>query len=640
LRLCAFAPLREKYVAEMSGIVGIINLDGAPVDRDLLSRMTDYMAFRGPDAQEICFDGNIGLGHTMLRTTCEAENEKQPVTLDGKVWLTADARIDGREELIKKLQAKLTTKESPNDAELILYAYEAWGEDCLKHLIGDFAFAIWDSRSKSLFCARDHFGVKPFFFTRISNAFIFSNTLNALRLDPRVSDELNEIAIGDYLLFGVNQDLSTTTFSDIQRLAPAHSLTVSKKTIKTHRYWTPAFTSELRFPDRRSYVECFSELLSTAIRDRLRADRVAVSMSGGLDSTSVAAIARRDAAVHAFAVVYDSLIPDQERYYSTAAAAHIGIPVTHLDADQYTLFEERVSGDMDQPEPFLLSPLTGQFNDLLRLCAGFSRVGLSGWDGDAFMNEPPGSYFAAPAKEMKLKELAANMAWYVWTQRGLPPIGFRTRIKKLFRNHPDDDSSLPDWLDDSFAARTSLRERLKKLTAPDHSDHPLEMRPAARHALNSKIWTSLFEGYDPGATRLHLEMRHPFIDLRLVEFLLAIPPVPWFVNKHILRRAMRDQLPAVVIDRPKTALAGDPALQLARSASVRWLDSFEVNPQLSSFVNLKRRRSIADEQNSDALWASLRVFALNHWLTHSQPIDQRKSQNQVNEINRASTSIA
>src|SRR6476659_5073815 len=91
----------------MSGIIGIFNLDGAPVNRDLLQRMTDFVAFRGPDAQEIWTDGNVGFGHTMLRTTWEAETEKQPLTLDGKTWLVADARIDGRAELIAELEAKL-----------------------------------------------------------------------------------------------------------------------------------------------------------------------------------------------------------------------------------------------------------------------------------------------------------------------------------------------------------------------------------------------------------------------------------------------------------------------------------------------------------------------------------------------------
>src|ERR1044071_10123306 len=154
--------------------------------------------------------------------------------------ITANARIDSREELIQKLKHKVTLKQSPTDAELILHAYEAWGDDCVKHLIGDFAFAIWDSRLQRFFCARDHFGVKPFFFTYISNSFKFSSTLNELCLDPRVSNTLNEAAIGDYLLFGVNQDLSTTTFKDIQRLPPGHTLTVSKDSIRIQRYWTPA----------------------------------------------------------------------------------------------------------------------------------------------------------------------------------------------------------------------------------------------------------------------------------------------------------------------------------------------------------------------------------------------------------------
>jgi hypothetical protein len=115
---------------------------------------------------------------------------------------------------------------------------------------------------------------------------------------------------------------------------------------------------------------------------------------------------------------------------------------------------------------------------------------------------------------------------------------------------------------------------------------------------------------------------------------LAIPTVPWRVNKHILRLAMKDRLPAAVLNRPKTPLAGDPALQLTRHASVRWLDSFEVNPQLRNFVNLDLRRSIADEQTPDGLWASLRVFALNYWLTNSQPIDRRATENQVNKNRR------
>jgi asparagine synthase (glutamine-hydrolysing) len=497
--------------------------------------------------------------------------------------ITANARLDGRDELITKLKAD----KSLTDAQLIRQAYEAWGEDCVKHLLGDFAFAIWDHRLQRVFCARDHFGVKPFFFAHSGTDFSFSSTLNELRLDSRVSAALNELAVGDYLLFGVNQDLSTTIFKDIRRLPPGHTLTFANGEMKIRPYWTMSALNEVRFRNNASYVERFLELLSLAVKDRLRTDRVAVSMSGGLDSTSLAAIARKYAAVHAFGVVYDTLIPDQERHYSTVAAEHLGIPITHISADRYSLFDEQVPGEMDQPEPFLISALTGQFNHLLRLCAGFAPVALTGYDGDAFMNECQRSPFR----------------------------GIRSTLRRRLGKRAA-KPQLPTWIDDSFAQRTNLLERLNQPPVNPAS-------PA------NPMWTALFEGYDPGSTKLALEVRHPFMDVRLVEYLLSIPIKPWRTKKHILREAMKDQLAAPVLNRSKTPLAGDPALQLVRRASVRWLDSFEVSPQLRAFVNLNRRRSLTDEETSDGLWANLRIFALNYWLTHSHVMVQRTSQAQV-----------
>ena len=489
-----------------------------------------------------------------------------------------------------------------NDS-LILDAYEKWGDDCVKHLFGDFAFAIWDERNQRYFCARDHFGVKPFYFTHIDNQFAFSSSLNDLRLNPRVSNTLNEIAVGDYLLFGVNQDLSTTIFKDIQRLPPGHTLTVANGSITTRRYWTPEPSTEVRFRDPNSYVERFSELLSLAVKDRVTTDRVAISMSGGLDSTSLAAIARDHGKdVHAFAVVYDSLIPDEERHYSTLAAQHLGIPIAHLSADRYSLFDEQVPGEMDQPEPFLISPLTGQFNDLLRLCADFSPVALTGYDGDAFMSLPQPSRLRGVKKG--IKRLLAR-----------PREGAATEGRPY------------SWLDESFVKRTNLLDRWKQPS----------INPAS--PLNP-IWTALFEGYDRSSTKLNLEVRHPFMDVRLVEFLSSIPVRPWRINKHILRLAMKDKLPDAVLNRQKTPLLVDPALQLVRRGSVRCLDSYEVSPQLRAFVNLNRRRSLADEETSDGLWANLRIFALNYWLTNSQPAVRRTSQTQVTTVAVTKTSIA
>jgi asparagine synthase (glutamine-hydrolysing) len=538
----------------MNAIAGIVNVDGAPVDREW-----------------IWVDGNVGFS-------------RQPFTLDDNIWLVADARIDGAGQL--------------SDEEAILRAYEKSGADCVEQLIGDFAFVVWDQRLRRLFCARDHFGVKPCFYAHIGNSFIFSNSLNGLRRDQRVSDELNETAVGDYLALGLNQDLSSTIFHDIQRLPAGHTLSLANGVITTRRYWAPAVKNEIRFRDPQSYVGRFNELVVTAIKDRLRTNRVSISMSGGLDSTSLAAVVREllpePSAVHGFSNVYDKLIPDEERYYSTLAASHIGIPIHHNVADKYELFDESRPGDLNQPEPFLISPFSGQFHDLLRLMAANGGVALTGYDGDALLNEPRRhSYARRKANQLK--------AW--------------------LKGKPAEEFSYPTWLDESFARRINLVDRVRNAwLEPTGIDR---RRPAALHALQSKVWAPLFEGYDSSATRLALEVRHPFIDVRLVDYVLSIPADPWCVNKHLLRCAMKDRLPAAVLNRPKSSLAGNPALQLSRRASVRWLDNFEASPQLNRFVNLSLRRSLTEEKTPDALWANLRLFAFNHWLTHSLRIDRR-----------------
>ncbi|MFY9801480.1 MAG: hypothetical protein WAK30_00005, partial [Candidatus Acidiferrales bacterium] len=178
----------------MSGIVGMFERSGAPVDRGLLQALAHFLSYRGPDARETWSNGSIGLGHTMLRTTRGSQVERQPANLGGRLWITADARIDCREELKSKLAELESGKSSGptvTDSDLILRSYAAWGADCVQHLRGDFAFAIWDVPRKLLFCARDHFGIKPFYYSEMGELFLFSNTLDCVRQHPEVSSELN-----------------------------------------------------------------------------------------------------------------------------------------------------------------------------------------------------------------------------------------------------------------------------------------------------------------------------------------------------------------------------------------------------------------------------------------------------------------
>ena len=247
----------------MSGFAGILHLDQAPVERRLLQRLTDFQAFRGPDGQQVWLDDDVGFGHTLFRTTEESQHEQQPFSLDGEIWIVADARVDARLDLIAKLRAhghEDLAADAP-DVELILRSYLVWEEHCVLHLLGDFAFAIWDGPRQRLFCARDQMGVKPFFYAHLGSLVVFSNTLDCVRQHPAVSNKLNDLAIADYLpFFEMNEDHATTSFADIQRLPPAHSAVWSRNGLRMTRYWTMPIDEPTFYKRPEEYVERFKDL--------------------------------------------------------------------------------------------------------------------------------------------------------------------------------------------------------------------------------------------------------------------------------------------------------------------------------------------------------------------------------------------
>jgi len=597
----------------MSGIVGILNRDGAPVERDLIARMTNFLSFRGPDAQDFWIDGNVAFGHTLFRSTCEADTEHQPLTLDGKVWLTADVRLDGRRDLIAKLENKLGTplKTTLNDAELLLHSYEAWQDDCVKHLLGDFAFAICDAKRERLFCARDQLGVRQFYYSANEDLFVFSNTLNCLRQHPRVSNKLNELAIGDFLLFGLNQEKETTVFADIQRLPKAHILVVSREGVSLREYWTPS-TSLVQYKKEDDYIARFRELLNTAVADRLRTQRVGISLSGGLDSSAVAASAiKSKPEISACCVVYDSAFPDEERKYAALVAEALDIPLEFIDAGEIN--QQETTGIA--PEPFDVDPIHVASSELLRRLSTHARVALTGWDGDTFLNETPKHSFAKSLKNRNVGRLLFDLLRYAHLQRSPPPIGIRTQWRR-WRNPHWNRSPFPVWLNEDFSKRLDLVERWRQVNAERELAHP--DRPRAFRVLHSPSWDFLFSRYDAGSTLLPLEVRHPLIDVRMVDYLLALPVIPWLLDKAIMRKAMTGVLPDAIVRRPKSPLAGDPGLHLRHTKKFQNIDGFNPVTALSSFVDRKSIPKVTEEVDSNLLWINVRPFSLNQWLAHSR----------------------
>lgn len=609
----------------MSGICGILSFEKVPVSRPLLHAITSFMAFRGPDAQEIWLDGSIGLGHTLLRTTFESEREHQPTSLDGRVWITADARIDGRADLRKKLAVgHRRGLEDATDDQLILHAYHLWGAECMQHLIGDFAFAIWDEPNQHLFCARDHFGIKPFFYAAIGGGLVFSNTLNCIRQHPAVSSSLNDLAIADFLLFGENKDPLTTTFADINRLPPAHTLTWSVASgVQINRYWCLPTDLGVRYRAAGDYVDNFRELLDVAVADRLRTCRVGIEMSGGLDSSSIAASAlsillRQPKAfeLQAQTIVYDRLIPDRERYYAGLVAKHLGIPIHYTVADDYKLYERWDQPETRSPEP-VHDPQLAMSADAFRGAASLSRVFLAGWDGDALLSESLRPHFRSLSEKRQYFCLLKDLLRYALMQRQLVPLGWRDWASRFFTTRSPEVSGdcYPDWLNPELEARLNLRHRWHAHRAIPYIDHPT--RPYAY-----RIYTFLsqhscfFERYDAGNTGLPLEYRQPLMDLRLLDCCLSLPLQPWTVKKHILRESMRGHLPEAVRTRAKSPLAGWPFAELLKSTK----NHFDHIPKPSSLERYVTWRKIEKQamlrDQPQFMWNAMRPHSLAIWLAN------------------------
>jgi asparagine synthase (glutamine-hydrolysing) len=608
----------------LSAIVGIFDRDGAPVGRALLEAFARFLSYCGPDGREVWNDGPIGLGHAMLRTTRESQTERQPASVDGQFWITADARLDCREELGAELKrAERVYNFRASDSELILQAYAAWGADCVQHLQGEFAFAIWDRRRKILFCARDHFGIKPFYYADLDHAFVFSSVLNCVRQHPEVSEELNEAAIGDFLLFGLNCENATTTFRDVRRLPPAHSLTISKDEFHLKRYWTPPTDGRVRYRHADDYIEHFKFLLQAAVKDRLRTERAGILLSGGLDSASIATTAQalskgsgEHVDLRAYTIVYESLIPDRDGAHAKLTAEFLKIPIRYLAMDDLQPFDRWNDSECAGPEPAEDPFFAGLF-DQFRMISKDCRVVLSGEGSDNLMHFEMWAHVKDLFRHGEWARLFADVPQYAW-RRPSPWPGARRQIRTVFgrdRSKP----VYPRWLAPDFARRVSLDRRWKEANNhPASEQHPIV--PGAHASLALPNWGYLFEQQNPGVTRCPVEVRHPFLDLRIVNYLLALPPFPWFFEKTLLREAMAGRLPETVRRRPKTPLAGDPLAEWLKQPKSKWMNEATWSPEMDRYIDRRALPGLRGEGEHDEVSSSVRPLCLNFWLRSARRV--------------------
>ena len=612
----------------MSGIFGIFHRHLAPVDGRLLQASVATMAFRGPDGNGIWNQGPVGFSHTLLRTSPESASEIQPASLHDRFWTTADVRLDSRRELISTLTENgRNVALSAPDSELILHSYSLWGAQCVEHLRGDFAFAVWDTLEQKLFCARDHFGVRPFYFADLGEVFIFSNTLKAVLLNPQVRDHLNDQAVGDFLLFGVNCDNSTTIFSEVSRLPPAHVLTVSRAGLQQKSYWSPPTDGRIRYERPQEYVEHFQSIFAKAVADRLRSERAGILLSGGLDSGSVAATAREIATrgnsrinLKTYTFVHASLAHDQEGILARETARFLNIGNCALQSGQTRPFEPPRDPSLTLPEPFDSAFWSGQLEQYQRIAAD-CRILFSGEGGDNLMNFQLLPYFRDLGRRGEWRRLSLEASQYLW-RRPFPWRGIRARFLKLLGNDPL-SPEFPRWLNPDFVHRLNLEDRwekMKQLPAPG-AVHPIH--PRGHASLGLPQWTNMFEIENAGSTHQPVEVVYPFLDVRMVDYLLALPPFPWFFQKTLLREAARGRLPERIRTRKKTPLQGDPLVQRFQQDGAAWRNLPPWSSLLDPYINHSQlqlpRGTLTPEQVSQIA----RPHCLNFWLQTSRRIQYK-----------------
>jgi asparagine synthase (glutamine-hydrolysing) len=602
----------------MSGIVGLLQLDGSPLKPSTLQRHTDFLAFRGPDEQRMWIRNGIGFGFTGFSTSGGGQNDCQLMSSDGITWIVADARIDGREDLMALLHGGAYPLRDSNttDAELILRAYRRWGLDCVRYLIGDFAFGIWDEDQQRLFCARDHMGVKPFFYAQNGSSLIFSNTLDCIRLSGWVSNSLNDLAIADFLLFEFNQDPATTTFADIRRLPAAHRAVWSREGSRIDQYWSLPIDEPLFYPQMRDYVDRFRELLHTVVADRLRSSQVWVFMSGGLDSPTVAAAAntvlrQRNSNYDLQAITSIDPIVPEERDYAEMVANHLNINIHYRNWTEFVnpVWEQF---SFSTPEPCPNAWLIPGENRFWRALETHSRVFLLAEGPDNALRLDWQAYLSYIIRRHSYGQLLKATWRTLFSERRPPMWGtLLHKAQKLITSHATEATAFPTWFNPALAARLQLRERWRYFGQLPYSTHPI--RPRAYHSLQSPLWQALFESFDAGTTKTLYEVRYPFVDIRMLRFLLAVPALPWCRSKYLLRRAMRGSLPRPVLRRKKKGLPHDRLREYL--SPLCWV-GFAACDGLNAYVDVAQLAEIM--QTKPQLFSdNLRVRTLNHWLRHS-----------------------
>lgn len=565
----------------MCGICGTFNLNGAPIEPGLVRKMARSLQHRGPDGEGFYLSGDIGLGHRRL-SIIDLTNGAQPIeNEDGSLQVIFNGEIYNYIELREELLAHGHFFKTESDTEVIVHGYEEWGLECVRKFNGIFAFALWDSRRRKLFIARDHLGVKPLYYTLLGDRFLFASEIKALLQDQGCPREVDLRSLSQ--LFTLRYVPSPETlFRGIRKLPPGHRLVVSRQGVEVCRYWnwTPRIRERL---DEGELIDNYRELIEDAVRLQMRSDvPVGLFLSSGIDSGALLALMSQHASgpVHTFTIGFahgekSNETDDAREMARRFGAEHSELMVTPGD---YLEYYKRYLWDLEEP---VGNETAAAFHFVSSIASRKVKVVLSGQGAD----EPWAGYhrylgarisqiysrMPASITNGMIRPLVTQLAKNERLRRGVVSLAERdvlSRLVKIYSFYTQQMKSrlFQPWVREHISTDgLEARQALERLHEDVAEFDPLTQMVYIDTRAN--LPDDLLMVGDKTAMAHSLEARVPFLDRRIIEFAESLPPqfkLRYLEGKYLHKRAVEKWLPRDVVHRKKKGFA-NPVREWLRS---------------------------------------------------------------------------
>jgi len=552
----------------MSAIFGTLRFDGAEVSARDLERMGNTLAHRGPDGRKFVVDGPVGLGHCLMRVNQEDVFEAQPLRdRDADLSLVADLRLDNREELADAFGIGAADLRELPDSALLLRAYKTWGEDAAEHLLGDFAFALWDGRAKKLVLGRDHMGQRYVHYHHGKDFFAFATEIKALWSYPDVPRVLSDAQIGRMLIHDRLPREGKTPFDGIHGLTGATVMTVGADGASARRrYWEPHADPAHEGRDEAYYIDAYRRVLGEAVACRLRRAIRApgIVFSGGYDSAAIAGLAGPVLAGSGRKLIAAASVMPAD-YRGTIRHARLWVEMCardmpHLEVHYVTREGKSVLSGLEQA--FLESELpAGSYHfvhsELLATLAGAGAlVILDGHGGDYTLHPRGQAALARFLATLQLRRLFSELRGHLrlsghslWTTLKQDIAGLLLPASVMALWHRIRHGSAPTWreqpINPAFAERLIAQGAIDQNNLRVAAKPKLDMRKPMAAALR-RVTTNSAPGNTSKAALHGLELTRPFHDKRVVELALAVPQELYVKNgrsRYLACAALKDIYP-------------------------------------------------------------------------------------------------